>query len=415
MKHVSSLTGEEVVPSDAVRLPFITLHAFCESAEAQDQFALAVQDRRMARVQAQVHSGGVSAAVKLYENSPTPNLVILESRAAGPELLEQLDHLAGVCDAGTKVMIVGYANDISLYRTLLQKGVSDYLVGPVPALGLIERVGSLYTDTSSGKLGRSIAFIGAKGGVGSSTLAQNVSACIARQTEVNVLLADLDIPFGSASINLDIEDHQGVAEAIQDTARLDEMLLERLMAPYETNLKVLTAGTALDRAYDFDSSAFDRLFDVAQASLPYVVFDVPHLWNGWTRKLLLSADEVVVVAAPDLINLRNAKHLVEILRRSRPNDGHPRLLLNQVGMPKRKEIKPKEFAEAVGVEAITSVPFDPAAFSAGAINGKMLADIAGKSPAAKACADVAQVLIGRMATGAKRKSGLAGLFQRKAK
>ncbi len=369
----------------------------------------------MARVQAQVHSGGVSAAVKLYESSPTPNLVILESRAAGPELLAQLDHLAAVCDAGTKVMIVGYANDINLYRTLLRKGVSDYLVGPVPALSLIERIGSLYTEANSGKLGRSIAFIGAKGGVGSSTLAQNVSACIARETAVNVLLADLDMPFGSASINLDIEDHQGVAEAIQDSARLDEVLLERLIASYETNLKVLTAATALDRAYDFESSAFDRLLDVAQASLPYVVLDVPHVWNGWTRKLLLSADEIVVVASPDLINLRNAKHLIENLKRGRPNDGSPRLLLNQVGLPKRKEIKPKEFAEAVGIEPVTSVPFDPAAFSAGAINGKMLADVAGKSPAARACADVAKVLIGRADTGAKRNSGLVGLFKRQAK
>ena len=63
--------------------------------------------------------------------------------------------------------------------------------------------------------------------------------------------------------------------------------------------------------------------------------------------MLIGADDILVVAAPDLANLRNAKNLIDLLRAARPNDRHPSYCLNQVGMPKRPEIKPADFARAL--------------------------------------------------------------------
>ncbi len=410
MKHVSSLTGQKI-NGEPVRLPYITVHAFCDTAEARDELEKASQDRRMSRVQAAIQPGGIATALQLYETSPTPNLIILEITNYGSELFERLEALSAICDSGTKVMIIGYSNDIALYRALLQRGISDYLVGPLDAISLIGRIADLYMDASTAKLGRTLAFIGAKGGVGSSTAAQNVASAIARDATAKVVLADLDLAFGSASLNLDLEDRQGVLEAVQDAARLDEVLLERLLTNYETNLDVLTAPASLERTYDLDIGAFDRLVDVAQASVPYVVLDIPHLWSSWAKNVLLASDEVVITAAPDLANLRNAKHLVDLLKKARPHDAPPRLVLNQVGMPKRKEIKLKDFADAVGVDVAASVPFEPATFSASSINGKMVKDLAAKSNAARAFTELAQVLSGRTERASKRKRSFADLLK----
>ncbi len=413
MMHVSNLSGQELQTATA-RLPYITVHAFCETAEARDEFVRASQDRRMSRVQTLVRTGGVTAAIAFYDEPPTPNLLILETGAVGAELLEQLDALAAVCDDHTKVMVVGYSNDIGLYRALLQKGISDYLVGPIDAISLIGRIADLYTESSTAKLGRSIAFVGAKGGVGSSTIAQNVASAIARVSASNVVLADLDLAFGNTSLNLDIENRQGIAEAIENASRLDEVLLDRLMTSYEANLNVLTAPASLERTYDLDGGTFDRLLDVAHATVPYAVLDVPHLWSSWTRSVLVTADEVVITAVPDLPNLQNAKHLVDLLKQARPHDGPPRLLLNQVGMPKRKEIKPSEFADALGIEATGYISFEPSVFSAAAVNGKMIADVSAKSSAAKVFRELAQSLTGHLNRSIRRRS-LSDLLRRKPK
>ncbi|MGO8242027.1 CtpF protein, partial [Rhizobium ruizarguesonis] len=78
-------------------------------------------------------------------------------------------------------------------------------------------------------------------------------------------------------------------------------------------------------------------------SAPVTVLEVPHVGSEWTRSVLSSVDEVVIAAVPDLANLRNAKNMLDALRKMRPNDMPPHLILNQVGMPKRPEISPSDF------------------------------------------------------------------------
>jgi pilus assembly protein CpaE len=144
--------------------------------------------------------------------------------------------------------------------------------------------------------------------------------------------------------------------------RIDEVYLDRLLASCAEHLSLLAAPSMLDKVYDFDPDAFAQLIDVAQRTSPYVVLDVPHVWNGWTRRTLEQADEVVVVAAPELANLRNAKNVIDTLRKLRPNDFAPRLILNQVGMPKRPEIAVADFAEPLGIEPEAVIPFDAQLF-----------------------------------------------------
>ena len=150
------------------------------------------------------------------------------------------------------------------------------------------------------------------------------------------------------------------------------------------------------------------MLDIARAHAPNVILDVPHMWTAWTRRTLVSADEVVIVAEPDLANLRNAKSLVELLVQARPNDAPPKLVLNRVGMPRRPEIKPAEFAAALNLEPIASIAFDPATFGTAANKGQMIASVSARSPACGAFSDIARAVAGRHDGKAHVKRGLPG-------
>ena len=387
------------------RIPQIALHAFCDTPDMADVMAKVVSDRRLSRARATVHPGGIAAALDMYRQAGSPNLVVLESQAAAGDLRAQLDALADVCVSGTKVIVIGHANDVALYRELLARGVSEYMVAPVEPLAIISVIARLYQDAGARKLGRTLAFVGAKGGVGSSTIAHNVAYTVGRTYGSDVILADLDLAFGSASLGLNLSPTQGMAQVLQYVDRLDHALLERLLTKSEDHLSVLTAPATLETCYDLEESSFERMLDIAQSNTPFVVLDIPHIWTAWTKKTLLAADEVVISATPDLVSLRNAKNLVEQLKLARPNDAPPKLVLNQVGVPKRLEIKPDKFAETLQIEPVACIPFDPSSFSAAANNGQLIADVAAKSAASRSFAKIAQAVTGRATAPTSRSAG----------
>ncbi len=398
-------SGAHVV--EPLRVPHITLHCFCDTPEMIGTMERAVTDRRMSRAHAAIHPGGIAAAVDLYRREASPNLLVIESRMAVADLDGQLDALADVCQSGTKLILIGYANDVSVYRELLARGVSEYVVAPVDPISIIAAIARLYRDAGTNKLGRSFAFIGAKGGVGSSTIAHNVASTIARAYGRDVILADLDLPFGSASLGLNLDAAKGIEQALDDTSRLDDAQLERLLSKCEEHLSVLTAPASLAQCYDMGESSFEPVIDLAQSNVPFVVLDVPHVWTSWVKKTLLVADEVVITAVPDLVSLRNAKNLIDLLKRERPNDAAPKLVLNQIGVPKRSEIKPDKFAAALEIEPITCIPFEPSSVSTAALNSRMIADVSAKSAVSLSFAKIAQAIAGLTSDKTSRKGRFA--------
>jgi pilus assembly protein CpaE len=169
----------------------------------------------------------------------------------------------------------------------------------------------------------------------------------------------------------------------------------------------------LDRAYDFEGEAFQPVLDVLQRSAPVTVLDVPHAWSEWTRSVLASVDEVVICAIPDLANLRNAKNMLDALRKLRPNDKAPHLILNQVGMPKRPEIGVAEFCEPMETDPIAIIPFDIAMFGNAANSGRMISETDPKSPTAETFSQIAHIVTGRVAVRKAKRGGLLGLLGRK--
>jgi pilus assembly protein CpaE len=391
-------------------VPRISIQAFCETESVASPIERAAEDRRMSKAHLKVHMGGVPTAIEFYQTAPTPNLIILESRAEPRALIASLSQLAEVCDPSSKVVIIGHYNDVWLYRELIKNGISEYVVAPISMADIVGVISAIFVDPEQKPIGRSIAFVGAKGGVGSSTIAHNVGWAMSNLFKSEVVVADLDLAFGTANINFDQDPTQGIAEAVFAPERIDEVYLDRLLAQCAEHLSLLAAPSSLDRVYDFDAEAFNQVIDTAQRSAPLLVLDVPHIWTGWARSVLAQADDVVITATPELANLRNAKNLVDMLKKLRPNDPPPKLIINQVGVPKRPEIAVADFADPLGLEPIAVIPFDPAFFGNAANNGRMLGEMDANHVSVQTVNELAHLLTGRAEVKAKKKPGLGGLL-----
>ncbi|MEI5680034.1 MULTISPECIES: AAA family ATPase [Mesorhizobium] len=404
---------QDVAAMSAMRpVPRISIQAFCETDSIAGPIERAGEDRRMAKAHLKVHMGGVATAIEFYQTAPTPNLIILESRSEPKMLLQSLQELSEYCDPSSKVVIIGHYNDVGLYRELIRSGISEYVVAPISMVDIVSVISSLFVDPEAEPIGRSIAFIGAKGGVGSSTIAHNIAWSMSTLFSSEVMVADLDLAFGTANINFDQDPAQGIAEAVFAPERIDEVYLDRLLAQCAERLSLLAAPSTLDRVYDFDPEAFAQIIDTAQRSAPLLVLDVPHIWSGWSKNTLMKADDIVITATPELANLRNTKNLIDMLKKLRPNDGPPKLVLNQAGVPKRPEISASDFAEPLGITPMAVIPFDPLLFGNASNNGRMLGEMDAKNPIVQIINDMSHVLTGRSEIKSRKKAGLGGLLGR---
>ena len=400
----SSHAGDHIAPA-----PRVSVQAFCASNETAAAIRSAGEDRRLAKAHLTVNMGGVAAAIEAYSTVPTPNVIILETEG-GRDILADLDQLATVCDPGTRVVVVGSTNDVAPYRELVRRGVNDYVIGPIETLDVVRSICSLFSASEAITVGRIIAVVGAKGGVGASTVAHNVAWATARDLAMDSVVIDLDLAFGTAGLDYNKDPLQGIANAVFSSDRPDTALMERLLAKCTDRLSLLAAPATLERVYDFGEEAFDAIFDTLRMTTPCIVLDIPHQWSGWTRRALVGADDILIVAEPDLANLRNAKNMLNMLKDSRPNDRPPLYCLNQVGMPKRPEIGPGEFAKAMESQPVAAIRFDPRMFGEAANNGQMIAEIAANHRTTQMFLEIAQRMTGRGETRKPRRSLLSPII-----
>lgn len=420
IKHASqvAMADNEAMPAGAdsaadehiAPAPRVSIQAFCETVETAAAVQAAGEDRRLSKAHLKIQMGGIAAAAEAYRSSPTPNVIMIESENHSDEILHGLDQLAEVCDAGTRVVVIGRVNDVTLYRELTRRGVSEYLIAPVGTIDIVRAVCGLFSHPDAKPVGRIIAVVGAKGGVGASTIAHNIGWAIARDLSLDSVVTDLDLAFGTAGLDYNQDPPQGIADAVFSPDRVDSAFVDRLLSKCTDHLSLLAAPATLDRVYDFGADAFDPILDSLRGTIPCVVLDVPHMWSGWTKRLLVGADEILVVAGPDLANLRNAKNMVDLLRAARPNDHHPFYCLNQVGVPKRPEIKPADFAKALEDQPLAVIPFEPQLFGTAANNGQMIAEVSANHKTAEMFRQLAQVLTGRAEAKRSRGGLLTPLF-----
>jgi len=404
MAHAAPAVTLDETRSTEQPVPRITIHAACDRPEIADIVAGIAADRRMARAEISVEAGGIDAAVTRFASQASPNLLILDTLQQGPAMLHSLDRLAQVIEQGTKVVIIGAVNDIGLFRELMARGVSEYIVPPMQPIDLIRTVCGLYVNPDKPFAGRVIAVIGARGGVGASTIAHNLAWSIAERQDVGATLLDLDLSFGTAALDFNQDPPQSIADALMAPDRVDDIFLERVTTKQTQRLQMLTAPATLEREFELDPQSYELVIERVRRTSPYVVLDLPHTWNSWVKHTLLAADDAIIVAGPDLASLRNTKNILDLLKATRPYDQAPNVILSMIGVPKRPEIPLKDFAEALGAEPVAQFAFDPALYGMAANNGQMVGEVAAQSKSAITIDALAASVTGRKAPEPKKQS-----------
>ena len=271
MQAPATIQAQEVVAS----VPAVQLACYCETEGFMALMRSAVRDRRMARVSAMVEPGGIAAAAAQFKETRTPAVLIVESRAQPQNMLAQLRPLAEVCDPSTLVIVVGHVNDVVLYRDLMRSGVAEYLALPLTQLGVIDAIAGLFRDPQSQPAGRIIAFIGARGGAGSSTLCHNIGWMFAHRSHCNTIIADLDLAFGTSGLNFNQDLGNGLPDAVSQSDRLDPAFLEKLLTRASDKLAILAGAPSLDRHELLDEMATDAVLSGLRHAAPAVMVDMP--------------------------------------------------------------------------------------------------------------------------------------------
>jgi len=388
----------------------INIGAFVLTDAVRDAVNALNDDRLFLRSTISVQEGGMASALEFLTQRSTPELLLVETKSMDEALFNELNALADVCQPGTRVIIVGAENDINLFKTLIDQGISQYFLETVTVEELKTAIVDAFADKSLNSKSRTIAFSGLRGGVGSSVLAHNVASELAHLYDEDVIIVDLDIPFGTAALGYNIQPSQTVADAISQAGSIDETLLMRYLESGGKNVSILCAPGNLNSGIEITPQSLEAVLNIVKQMASYVILDIPHVWNAWVQDMVVDADDTVIVGVPDLYNLRDGKNMFEFLSPNRGLEAPTRLVLNKVGELKKGELSEKEFKDVLGTKPSLNIPFDPDAFSAAMNNGDMLRKVAPKSKAAQAVETLAKMVSGKEIASQLSKQSGGGLF-----
>ncbi len=336
-------------------------------------------DRLLFRSEFEINAGGIDVAVSSLQQRKTPSLLIVEMDVSRESFFDKLEELAFVCDPDTRLILISNHNDIELFQELIKNGVSDYLVGPVSAEKLRESITKVYKGHDNDTDGKLIAFYGLSGGAGNSVIAHNTARELAKLYDKKSIIVDMDISFGTAALNFNVQPRQTIIDALSQSGKLESELLDQYLIAGADNVSILASPASLNVGMQITHNQFDQLLSAVKPMADYVILDLPHVWSTWISDGLAAADEVVLVGRPDLTNLRNAKNVIEFIGPKRGVDAPTRLVLNQIGASKKSELSDKEFKDAVALKPSAMIPYDSELFGRSLNNGELLAKVAAKS------------------------------------
>jgi len=360
-------------------------------------------------LEAKVRAGDLAIARKAIDPKAPPDLMLLDvSGSADP--VAALGEIIQLCPRATRVLVIGSVNDVSLYRSLTSLGVIDYLVKPISGEVLHDALAALLDERgpSGGVQTRVTAFLGARGGIGTTSLAVATAWYFVHEFHQRAALIDLDLHFGTLALGLDLEPGRGLREALEHPERIDSLLISSAMSSASERLKVLAGEESLEESMHFHAEGFGPLFEILANDFDQLVIDLPRSLDDGSRHVISNVDSFLLVTDLSLAGLRDALRIMDLVKRI-GSKASPILVASQVGAPHRGEISQREFERGLGQSLDHVITYDPKAAVAMARHGKAMPAVARASKPAEEILALAQRLSGREAS--KKRSILGRLWK----
>lgn len=366
--------------------------AFCADPSTHAEIDHVISD--LVLPHASIRKGTVKDAIKYLSQHPSPKLLMVD--ISGSDLpLSDIDNLADVCEPGVSVIAIGERNDCGLFRDLLQHGVTDYLVKPLSPALLQRSISNVSEDSdqskSNSKLGKLVAVMGARGGVGATTVATSLSWIISQQRRRKVALLDLDLQFGTVALSLDIEPSHGLREALESVDRVDSLFMDRMMTQYSDRLFVVSAEESPDETLLIDFAAVELLLNELRSKFHYVVVDLPRSTSPSTLQVLEHATDLILISDFSLAGMRDTMRTIGFLPTLNASCNSV-IVASRAGEHKNGEMPKAEFEKGIGRKVDFVLPFDAKTVASATNFGQPVA--AGKGLVARGLGDIADRLCG---------------------
>lgn len=380
-----------------VREPFTAY--VCDETTAETLRPIAVE---MGWPAEKVNKGGLRNAVQSLSVSASPQILFVDLSESG-DPLNDINALAEVCEPGTVVIAAGQVNDVRLYRDLVVSGIQDYLLKPLNADMLREAFTNAQTILNAPKPVEagterphvSTAFIGARGGVGASSIAASVAWLLSEKGKRTTALLDLDVHFGTGALSLDLEPGRGLTDAIENPSRIDGLFIERAMVKSSEMLSVLSAEAPINSPVLTDGAAFYQLQEEMRAAFECTVVDLPRGMLVVHPHLMTDIQVAVIVTEFSLAAARDTIRLLSWMKSNAPQT-QVVVVANRVHAAAQLEISRKDFEGSIERRIDFAIAFDQKLAAQSAKLGKPLAE-AGKG--SKTIAPIVDLATRLMAVG----------------
>ncbi len=360
-----------------------------------------------------VRRGSIEHARQFLERMHSPRLLIVDIDGAADPIDEVLK-LADVCELGTRFIALGSDNDVTLFRDLLSIGAADYLVKPIDRDSLLRSINNLQDAgaglATMGRTGKVISFIGTRGGAGTTTLVSNCGRAISQSAKRKVAMLDLDLHFGNLGLSMGANVHEGLADALQQSDRIDSLFLERVMSPCGDRLFVIGGEENMSRpTYGSDPLAVDTLMAELRAVFHFVLIDIPRSLSDIAYRALQLSSVVVITSDLSLAGMRDAVRLLKFTRENNPA-AQIIIIVNRIGENPKAEIPIAEFEKGLGRKVDFKINFEANAVLNAANLGRPLIETGG--PAARVIDQLAERLAGPGPKAAPQQPRMKSLLAR---
>ena len=346
-----------------------------------------------------VNKGGLRNAVQSLSVSASPNILFVDLSESG-DPLNDINALAEVCEPGTIVIASGEVNDVRLYRDLVASGIQDYLLKPFSADQLRDSISHAQAvisapkvhDSSAERPHLSVAVVGARGGVGASTISTSLAWLFGAKWSRSTALLDLDVHFGTGALCLDLEPGRGLTDAIENPSRIDGLFIERAMVRASENLSILSAEAPIHQPMLTDGGAFYQLQEEMRATFECTIIDLPRAMIIAHPHLVNDLQAVVVVSELTLAGARDTIRILSWLKSNAPQST-VLLAINRVGPNGSHELTQKDFESSVERKVDVVIPVDQKTASQAAKLGKTMAEMAKSTKVGSVLIDLAERLL----------------------